>query len=105
MPKRYYTFTISDRADIHVFFESGDGVILRFVVKLVLQVEDRFYEVVRFDSGHDCPHKDILDKNGDVARKIWYAFLDNKQALTVGIKDLKDNHALYIERFEKWLKE
>jgi hypothetical protein len=36
-------------------------------------------------------------------RKIWYEFLDNKQALDLGIKDLKENHAFYVGRVKKWL--
>jgi len=46
----------------------------------------------------------VLNVEGKVIRKIWYDFLDHKQALDVAIKDLKDNHELYIERFIKWLK-
>jgi hypothetical protein len=36
-------------------------------------------------------------------RKIWYEFLDNKQALDLGMKDLKENYAFYVGRFKKWL--
>ena len=59
---------------------------------------------IRFDSAHDCPHKDILDIEGNVIGKTWFEFLDNKQALDLAIKDLKDNHDIYIERFKIWLK-
>ena len=104
MPKKYFKIDLSDGAEIHVFFETASGLIINFVVKLILKVNDTYYEVIRFDSGHGCPHKDVLDKQGKVIRKIWYEFLDNKQALDLGIKDLKDNYELYIERFKKWLK-
>jgi hypothetical protein len=39
-----------------------------------------------------------------VKRKVWFELLDNKQALDLAIKDLKDNHELYVERFLRWLK-
>lgn len=103
MPKRYFKFDLSHNVEIHVFFETASGIIINFVVKLVVKVQDRYYEVVRFDSGHGCPHKDILDPAGNVVRKVWYTFLDNKQALDVGLKELKDNHELYLERFMQWL--
>jgi len=90
--------------EIHVYFESKSGLIVDFVVKLISKIDTKYYEIIRFDSGHNCPHKDILDKKGKVKKKIWYEFLDNKQALDLGIKDLKDNHKLYIERFIRWLK-
>jgi hypothetical protein len=104
MPKRYFKMELSDRSEIHVFFETASGIIISFVIKLIVNIHDTYYEVIRFDSGHGCPHKDILDVQGEVIRKIWYEFLDNKQALDIGIKDLKDNHELYIERFMRWLK-
>ena len=104
MPKRYFKIDLSGGAQIHVFFQTASGLIINFVVKLILKMNGTNYEVVRFDSGHNCPHKDILDIQGRVVKKVWYEFLDNKQALDLGIKDLKDNHELYIERFKKWLK-
>ncbi len=51
-----------------------------------------------------CRHKDTLNPNGEVMRKVWLDLLDNKQALDLGIKDLKDNYSLYVERFNSWLK-
>lgn len=72
--------------------------------KLILKVDGEYNEVIRFDSAHECPHKDILDIDGTVKRKVWYEFLDNKQGLDLAIKDLKDNFEIYIERYKKWLK-
>ena len=45
-----------------------------------------------------------LNIEGDVIRKVWYDFLDNGQALTMAITDLKDNFEFYKERYQKWLK-
>ena len=104
MPKKYFITKLSGGDEIHVYFETVNGLIASFVVKLVFKMDNVCYEIVRFDSGHGCPHKDILDVNGSVKRKIWFEMLDNKQGLDVGIRDLKDNHEIYIERFKKWLK-
>ena len=104
MPKKYFKIELSDGTEIHVYFESTSGLIVSFVVKLILKIDTKYYEIIRFDSGHSCPHKDILDEQGKVINKIWYEFLDNKQALDLSIKDLKDNHELYTERFKRWLK-
>jgi len=103
MPKKYFIIKLPDGAEIHVFFETVNGLITSFVAKLVLIKGNRYYEIVRFDSGHECPHKDVLDANGRVKRKVWFRLLDNKQGLDLGIRDLKDNHEIYIERFKKWL--
>ena len=104
MPKKYYIIKLPDGAEIHVFFETVNGLIVSFVVKLVLFDGSRYCELVRFDSGHGCPHKDILDTNGRVKRKVWFRLLDNRQCLDLGIRDLKDNHEIYVERYKKWLK-
>ena len=104
MSERYFKIDISEYVEIHVFIKTINGLIVDFMVKLIWRFENSFYEVVRFDSGHDCPHEDILNPEGKVIRKIWYEFLDNKQALDLGIKDLKENYEIYIERFKKWLK-
>jgi len=87
MPRRYFKISLTDDAEIHVFFETTSGLIINFVVKLVLKWEDCYYEVIRFDSGHDCPHKDILNTQGEAIRKVWYEFLDNKQGLDLAIRD------------------
>lgn len=103
MPRKYYKIVITDDVEIHVSFETLHGALIGFVVKLVLKVGDSLFELVRFDSAHECPHKDILDPKGEVVRKVWFDLLSNKQALDLGIKDLKDNYSLYVERFYRWL--
>lgn len=104
MPIRYYVIELASGVEIHVFFETEQGILLRYVVKLVIKQDDGYHEVIRFDSAHDCPHKDILGANGKVKRKVWFESLDNKQGLDVAIRDLKDNFEMYVERYEKWQK-
>ena len=104
MPERYYVVVFKDGIEAHVFFETSQGILVRYVVKLVIKQGDIYHEVIRFDSAHDCPHKDIIGINGKVKRKVWFEMLDNKQGLDLAIKDLKDNYELYIERYLKWQK-
>jgi hypothetical protein len=104
MPIRYYVIELENGVEIHVFFETNLGILLRYVVKLVIKQDSGYHEVIRFDSAHDCPHKDILGINGNVKRKVWFESLDNKQGLDVAIRDLKDNYELYVARYKKWQK-
>jgi hypothetical protein len=104
MPKKYYRIELGGGMEIQVLFETAGGWVINFVVKLIMVFGGMHYEVVRYDSAHDCPHKDILDIDRSVKRKVWFELLDNKQALDLAIKDLKDNHELYVERFLRWLK-
>lgn len=103
MPKRYYKINIDQDTEIRVFFETAKGILINYAVRLFIRIHGKFYEVVRFDSGHSCPHKDILDIEGNVARKIWFEFLDYKQAMSMAVRDLKDNHNIYKERFLRWM--
>src|ERR1035437_2912246 len=104
MPKRYYVIVFRNGVETHVVFETNQGILVRYVVKLVIKHKGNYHEVIRFDSAHDCPHKDILGENGKVKRKVWFELLDNKQGLDLAIKDLKDNYEMYVERYLKWQK-
>lgn len=105
MSEKFYKIILSDEAEINVFIMIMSGLVVNFVVKLILKSKGNLFEVIRFDSGHECPHKDILKPNGGLSRKIWYESLDNEQALDIAVKDLKENYGFYIERFKKWLKD
>ena len=104
MPKRYFTIELGEGIQVHVYFETLNGLVVSYVVKLLFWVGAEYSEIIRFDSAHGCPHKDILDPTGSVVRKVWFELLDNQQGLDLAIKDLKNNYLLYIERFEKWKK-
>jgi hypothetical protein len=103
MPKKYFVTELAADIEIHVYIETFNGLVISYVVKLLLRDGKKYYEVIRFDSAHGCPHKDTIDEKGEVIRKTWFEFLDNQQGLDMSIKDIKDNFELYIERFKKWL--
>ena len=70
MARRFFKIKLSEDAEIQVFIEIVSGLIVNFVVKLILTINSDQYEIIRFDSGHHCPHKDILGVGGQVVRKI-----------------------------------
>jgi hypothetical protein len=104
MPKKYYKIELGNNAEIHVYFETLNGIIVNFVVKLILMQDGGYREIIRFDSAHGCPHKDVIDEDGHVIRKVWFEFIDNNDGLNLAVKDLKDNFDIYIERYLKWQK-
>lgn len=101
---REYFLEIVRGTVTYVHLKTEKGEVKEFVVKLLCEFDGKYYEVLRYDSGHECPHKDILNTEGAVIRKVWYDFLDNSQALTMAITDIKDNYEFYRERYLKWLK-
>lgn len=102
--EREYFLEITDGVIVFAQFKTDEGEVKEFVVKLICEFGGQWNEVLRYDSGHGYPHKDILDTSGKVVRKVWYDFLDNSQALTMAITDIKDNYEFYRERYKKWLK-
>jgi hypothetical protein len=104
MDKAFF-LEIAEGIVVYVYFETERGDVKEFVVKLLCELNGEWHEVLRYDSGHGCPHKDILNTQGEIIRKVWYDFLDNSQALTMAITELKDNYEVYKERYSKWLKE
>jgi hypothetical protein len=103
---KFYTHYITHQDRIFVERRTERGQVISFVVKLLCDIEGMTYEVVRYDSGHGCPHKDILDTAGHVIseRKLWYDYSNNNVTLTMAVKDMKEHCEFYRERFIKWLK-
>ncbi len=105
MDKNYTSYITTDDI-IFVEYKTDRGEVISFVVKLLCDIAGQRYEVVRHDSGHGCPHIDILDTEGHVIRdrKLWYNWVNNNQALTMAIADVKEHHEFYRERYIKWLR-
>jgi len=104
MPERRYEKYIDDENEIYVYFKTEKGIVVSFTVQLKCRIEGNWYEVVRYDSGHDVPHKDIILPDGSVGRKIWYRYLNNNQALDFAIDEITEQYEFLRWRFEQWLK-
>ncbi len=98
--RKEYFIKLSEDTKVYVFIITKKGRVTDFVAKLMSFCKREWHEILRYDSGHGCPHKDILDQNKKVKRKVWYEFIDNDQALTMAILDLKENYEFYIERYK-----
>ncbi len=104
MPKHNYEKYVSDDSIVYVFFENEKRKVVRFTVKLLSIFGNKWYEVVRYDSGHGTPHKDILTPDGKVSRKIWYKYMNNNQALDFALDEMNEQMEFYKWRFKQWLK-
>ncbi len=100
MPEKLYTRWLDDRTFIHVEFLTIRGRIVSFVVRLMTQLSDRWINVVRYDTAHGLPHRDILDQHGRVIRKDWLTNTTFEEALTQAKNDLVQNYESYIEKFQ-----
>jgi hypothetical protein len=81
------------------------GEVTAFVVQLECNIGDgRWLPVVRYDSAHDRPHRDILDPSGETIKKEWLDELlghdvSMAEGLTYGQDDLKCNWPIYRDTF------
>ena len=97
MPSKLYTLWLNEITYMVVDFESLDGEILAFVVRLVHIAGGEHRDVARYDTAHGRPHCDLLTRQGRLRRKRWLKNLNFNQALTYAIEDFKANHEAYLQ--------
>lgn len=54
--------------------------------------------VVRYDSAHGTPHRDLLRRDG-TAEKTWFEEMSLGEALTMGIQDIRANWRSYRRQY------
>lgn len=85
-------------------YHVSDGKeIVEFRIQLEVLVSGEWYPVVRYDTAHGKPHRDILRPNGDQT-KDWFEGYSVTDVLTIGQKDIMENWTTYRDRFMKEMK-
>ncbi len=77
--------------------------IVEFRIQLEILVDNEWHPVVRYDTAHGKPHRDILTPGGEQS-KNWFEGYSIAEVLTIGQKDIMDNWLVYRDRFVKELK-
>ncbi len=76
--------------------------VVEFTVQYETLINDKWYPVVRYDTFHGFPHKDIINPDG-TKHKIQLFIFDYNQALTFAEDDIKVNWQLYKKAFKEGL--
>jgi hypothetical protein len=85
-------------------YHVSDGKeIVEFRIQLEILVDGEWYAVVRYDTAHGKPHRDILRPNGEQT-KDWFEGYSVADVLTIGQSDIMENWASYREQFIKEMK-
>lgn len=85
------------------------GEVTEFVVQLEYHIgDDTWLPIVRYDSAHGRPHRDILDPSGETIKKDWLDDLlghavSMAEGLNFGQNDLKRNWPAYRGTFLEML--
>lgn len=101
MPEKSYTIWLSDVCFINVHFETFNGRVVMFVVRLSLADGQKVRSIARYDTAHGCPHLDMVDGKGRLLEKRWLLGMSLEEALQSAITDFRNNYENYIEEFKK----
>lgn len=79
------------------------GQVIVFCVQYEAFIEGEWRAVVRYDTAHGFPHRDLLHPNAP-EDKTDYRDRSNAEVLTLGQEDIKRNWHTYRARYERELK-
>lgn len=79
------------------------GIVIRFAVQYEARFGGRPRAVVRWDSAHDRPHRDLLDPTGRVIAKRWIDGRAHNQVVTDAIEEIKRDWRAYRAAFARMM--
>ena len=77
----------------HYHVSQGSRIV-EFRIQLEIMGAGIWYAVVRHDTAHGKPHRDILHPNGSQSKE-WLEGYSTTEALTFGQKDIMKNWKIY----------
>lgn len=101
MPIKEFRAWLNDNVYIVVEFETVHGEVVCFVVRLMLCATPDDLCVVRYDTAHGKPHRDLMNRTGRLLEKEWLLGMNFEEALQHAIRDLRAHHESYIADFTK----
>ena len=85
---------------VRVRLDIERGRVTAFTLQLETYVDGRWRPVVRYDSAHGHPHRDLLDWDGRVIDTFWMSpTMTNKEAVRFAEHDLSNNAAAFRAAF------
>lgn len=87
-----------DRYRLYCVTESGRVVVFR--VQYEAFIDGQWRAIVRYDTAHGFPHRDLLHHNRPV-EKTEFPGHSNAEVLSLGQEDIKRNWQTYRMRYEQ----
>ena len=100
MPIKAYQIWLNESTYIAVDFTTVKGRVVSFVVRLMWLSIGQEVNVVRYDTAHGSPHRDLLGRRSGLIKKEWYFDQPMGRVLRNAIDDFKLNYERYIETFK-----
>jgi hypothetical protein len=76
------------------------GQILGFCVQYEALIGSHWRAIVRYDTAHGQPHRDILHPDGTQTKEVFSEYT-NAELLTIGQRDIMENWPTYRAGYEK----
>lgn len=61
MPERRFVVEFTTEDVMHLRFVTERGTVVEFAVQYEANIDGIWYRVLRYDSAHGYPHRDVLD--------------------------------------------
>jgi len=99
--KEYVVYLSPEREDRFRYYHVLEhGIILRFCIQYEALIGGEWKAIVRYDTAHRRPHKDILRPDG-TQKKQEYRGYSPAEVLALGERDIKANWHQYRIAYEK----
>lgn len=97
----YFTPEREDRFRYYHYLVRGR--IIRFRIQYEARIDGRWQPIVRYDTAHGHPHKDVLHPDGSQDKVEFYGYSE-AEVLTLGERDIKANWRRYRAKYEQEMK-
>jgi len=98
MKEKQYIRILSEDSRVRVKFGLAEGEVKCFSVQLEIQKGEIWNPVVRYDTAHGFPHKDVLQAKGKWV-KIPFGFGSLGLIWNWALTDISQNWMLYRDRY------
>lgn len=101
--KDYVYFLTARQLDRFRYYHySQRGRIIRFLVQYEAFIDEKWHPIIRYDTAHGRPHKDILHPDGSQEKVEFYGY-NREEVLSMGVEDIKENWRTYRKIYEREL--
>lgn len=93
----FILLSIDDELRVRIITEAGR--VIEFMVQYEAIIDGQRHRVVRYDTAHGDPHRDLLDADGHTIEKHWLPGWDFGVALQEALRDLRTHWPQYRADF------
>ena len=82
------------------FHRTERGGVIIFRIQYEVYITGKWQAIVRYDTAHGFPHKDVLHPDGTQTKEIFPGY-SNAEVLTMGQRDIRRNWKRYRRNYER----